>query len=72
MKSEPKSSRNKKYPLLSKLRLRLRKKKAKTLLDFYGKLPNAFGDGVAYQKKSEMSGNKLLVDIPRVVEFPNE
>lgn len=27
------------------------RKKSKTLADFYGKMPGAFGDGLAYQKK---------------------
>jgi hypothetical protein len=27
------------------------KEKKKTLADFYGSLPNTFGDGLAYQKK---------------------
>lgn len=27
------------------------KSKSKSLEDFYGKMPNAFGDGLAYQKK---------------------
>ena len=28
-----------------------RRKKKKTLTDFYGKLPGAFGDALTYQKK---------------------
>ncbi len=28
-----------------------RKKKSKTLTDFYGELPRVFGDGLSYQKK---------------------
>jgi hypothetical protein len=35
---------------LEKLR-KSKKKGKKTLSDFYGKLPNMFGDGLEYQKK---------------------
>lgn len=36
---------------LNKLKNSTAKKQGKTLEDFYGKLPNAFGDGMPYQKK---------------------
>ncbi len=39
------------HKALSKLKNSNAKKKTKTLMDFYGKLPDAFGDGMAYQKK---------------------
>jgi hypothetical protein len=30
---------------------RSRKRKKKSLVDFYGKMPGAYGDGLEYQKK---------------------
>ena len=44
--SKPKDVRK----ALEKFR-KLRKKGKRTLSDFYGKLPNVFGDGMTYQKK---------------------
>jgi hypothetical protein len=36
---------------LDKLKKKNNKKGKKTIADFYGKMPNAYGDGLAYQKK---------------------
>ncbi len=36
---------------LDMLNKKSRKKKTKSLADFYGKLPGAYGDGLGYQKK---------------------
>jgi hypothetical protein len=36
---------------LDKLAKKTRKKPAKTLADYYGKLPGIYGDGLTYQKK---------------------
>lgn len=49
MKSVTKSKIRGKLTLRSVLSS-VKKRKAKTLASFYGKLPNTFGDGVAYQK----------------------
>ncbi|MES2880754.1 MAG: hypothetical protein V4676_01305 [Bacteroidota bacterium] len=35
---------------LSKLKASSSKKQTKTLVDFYGRLPNIFGDGLTFQK----------------------
>ncbi len=39
------------FKALGELRKKTRQKKGKTLADFYGKLSDSFGDGLAYQKK---------------------
>lgn len=36
---------------LDMLNKKNRRKKSKSLTDFYGKLPGAYGDGLNYQKK---------------------
>jgi len=36
---------------LEKLAKKTEKRKTKTLKDYFGKLPGAFGDGLEYQKK---------------------
>ncbi len=39
------------FKALTDLAKKIRKKKGKTIADFYGKLSGTFGDGLAYQKQ---------------------
>lgn len=50
IKISAKSSLKETQKALRKLAKKQSKKK-KTLIDFYGKMPNVYGDGLEYQKK---------------------